>query len=143
MRKFLFLVFIFLLTACTNNVNKHEFVNPVFNQPLRPFSNRDGITYLTPTSIKSMTPLDKNLVGMTGQCDLLENDKDHITLSCDLSWRNHNRIDKNTTTTYIIEGLYHSKCLSIIEKYKMESDSDYVATSYYCVTPPADYSEDN
>ena len=76
---------LFLLSfSYVNNValaeEKVEFVNPVFNQPLRPMSMRSGYVYLTPTSIDFRTPLDKKIKSGLGNCELLENEENHIKM---------------------------------------------------------------
>ncbi len=86
MKKYFVLIFMLLVGACANSVNKKEFVNPVFNQPLRPLSNGDGYVYLTPTSIDMRTPKDKNLVAGKGECELVENTQERITLKCAVKW---------------------------------------------------------
>ena len=57
MMKFILFLLSFLYV---NNValaeEKVEFVNPVFNQPLRPMSMRSGYEYLTPTTVDFRTP---------------------------------------------------------------------------------------
>ena len=75
-----------LVGSCANSVNKTEFVNPIFNQPLRPLSDGNGYTYLTPTSIDMRTPKDKNLVAGKGECELVENTQERITLKCAVKW---------------------------------------------------------
>ena len=82
MKKLLLILGLFLAfginARADDNVNKQKFVNPIFYQPLEPLSRVSTWTYLTPTSIKSMTPLDKNKVAMTGKCELLENQENFI-----------------------------------------------------------------
>ena len=86
MKKYFAFMFMLLIGGCTNSVNKTEFVNPIFNQPLRPLSTSTGYTYLTPTSIDMRTPKDKNLVAIKGECELIENTQEHITLKCKYKW---------------------------------------------------------
>ena len=108
--KKLVLSFGLVLSLCTNawaqddSTNKQEFVNPIFYQPLEPLGRTSTWTYLTPTSIKSMTPLDKNKVAMTGQCELTENKQDHITLLCDIFWHNPEEKGENCTKTGLPSG---------------------------------------
>lgn len=85
-RRFLNLIFVLLLIACTNSVNKTEFVNPIFNQPLQPSDIGAGEIYLTPMSIDMRTPKDKNLVAGKGNCELIENTQNKITLKCVMKW---------------------------------------------------------
>ncbi len=147
----LFLILGLILSISTNAraediVNKKEFVNPIFYQPLRPKSIHSGYTYLTPISIKSMTPLDKNKVDITGQCKLLENRKNFIKLLCNTSWQmqENGRVVTNTSEdiyTYEIRGISFSKCLDIEEIiYEItKRGNEKLSTSHYCVTPPPDY----
>ena len=64
----------------THSAKEQEFVNPIFYQPLRPMSKHSGYVYLTPTFIKFMTPLNKNLISSQGQCELLVNQGNFIKL---------------------------------------------------------------
>ena len=116
-----------------------EFKNPVFNQPLEPLSQTSTWTYLTPTFIKSMTPLDKNKVAMTGKCDLIENEQDHITMLCDIRWHNPEEKGWKTKISYSIKGISFPGCLRIEETDK-PLDEEYPSITSYCITP-ADYIE--
>lgn len=139
MRK-LFLSSICFLTACTLTPKYDtEFKNPVFYQPLEPLSRTSTWTYLTPTSIKSMTPLDKNKVAMTGKCELVENEQDHITLLCDIYWHNPEKKGKRALVSFKLKDLFMPDCLHIEETYKSLNE-EYPSISNYCVTPP-DYVE--
>ena len=129
------------LSLCANaqadeNVNKQEFVNPIFYQPLRPLSSTVGWTYLTPKSIDFRTPLDKNLIDSTGRCELVENEQDHITLLCDITFRNEKWREYYT---YFIKDLFMPNCLRILE-YNYQKLEDFsqneMHASKYCVTPP-------
>ena len=158
-----------LVSACANSVNKTEFVNPIFNQPLRPLSDGNGYTYITPTSIDMRTSKDKNLVAGKGECELIENTQERITLKCKYKWlpqkgvlesaqKNlqssdpiireiaQKTIEIHKTTyeeyyTYKIDKLYFASCLAIEETIyeKIQTRIDINGTSYYCVTPPNDY----
>jgi len=86
MRKYFALMFMLLISGCTNSVNKTEFVNPIFNQPLQPSDIGEGEVYLTPISIDMRTPKDKNLVAGKGKCELIENTQNKITLKCAVKW---------------------------------------------------------
>ena len=118
-----------------DNVNKQEFVNPIFYQPLEPLSRTSTWTYLTPTSVKSMTPLDKNKVAMTGECELVENQQDHITLLCDIFWHNPEGNGGKSIIIYSIKDLFSSDCLRI-EESDRSLNEEYPSISSYCVTPP-------
>jgi hypothetical protein len=139
--KKLVLSFGLVLSLCTNawaqddSTNKQEFVNPIFYQPLEPLGRTSTWTYLTPTSIKSMTPLDKNKVAMTGQCELTENKQDHITLLCDIFWHNPEEKGEKSIITYSIKGLYFQGCLRI-EESDRSLNEEFPSISNYCVTPP-------
>ena len=139
---FLFLGLFLILSLNTNakdsSFNKQEFVNPIFYQPLRPLGRTSTWTYLTPTSIKSMTPLDKNKLAMTGQCELLENKQDHITLLCDINWHNPEKKGWKTKISYSIKDLSFDGCLRI-EEIDKPLDEEYPSISSYCVTPMNDY----
>ncbi|MBO6288775.1 MAG: membrane lipoprotein lipid attachment site-containing protein [Alphaproteobacteria bacterium] len=125
-------------TVQKNNTQEPKFVNPIFYQPLKPLSRVSTWTYLTPTSIKSMTPLDKNKVAMTGECELIENNQDHITLLCDISWHNPEEKGWKTKISYSIKNLSFPGCLRIEETDKSLNE-EYPSISSYCVTPPNDY----
>ena len=146
MRKFVVLLSLFCILTTNaladDNTNKQEFVNPVFYQPLRPLSRTSTWTYLTPTSIKSMTPLDKNKVSMTGKCELLENQKNFIKLLCNTSWQmlENGRMVTNTSEdiyTYEIKEMFSDTCLEV-EKVIYEitkRGNEKLSTSYYCIFP--------
>ena len=85
MKKVLLILLSFLYVskmALAEEIEKTKFVNPVFNQPLRPMSMRTGYVYLTPTSVDFRTPLDKDIIDSKGSCELLENTEDHIKMFC-------------------------------------------------------------
>ena len=140
MQKFALILGLFLSLSANaraeNNLNKQEFVNPIFYQPLEPLSSTVGWTYLTPKTIDFRTPLDKNLVDSTGECELVENKQDHITLLCDVTWRNEK---KKEYYTYVIKGLFMPDCLRILE-YNYRKIEDFseneMHAAKYCVTPP-------
>ena len=146
--KKLFLIFGLVLSLCTNacaqndSINKQEFVNPIFYQPLEPLGHTSTWTYLTPTSIKSMTPLDKNKVAITGKCELLENQENFIKLLCNTSWQmfKKGRIVTNTAEyvyTYKIKGMFSDTCIKV-EKITYETikrGNEKLSTSYYCISP--------
>ena len=116
MKKFVFVLGLCLAFSVNvradDNSGKKEFVNPIFYQPLRPLSSTVGWTYLTPETIDFRTPLDKNIVDSTGQCELVENEQDHITLLCDITWRNEK---KRKYYTYVIKDLFMPNCLRVLE----------------------------
>ena len=125
-----------------DNVNKQEFVNPIFYQPLEPLSRVSTWTYLTPTSIKSMTPLDKNKVAMTGECELLENRENFIKLLCNTSWQmlENRHMVTNTSEdiyTYEIKGMFSDICVKVKKViYKItKRGNEKLSTSYYCISP--------
>ena len=147
MRKFVFILGMVLslcINACAQNdsTNKQEFVNPIFYQPLEPLGRTSTWTYLTPTSIKSMTPLDKNKVAMTGECELLENQENFIKLLCNTSWQmfENGRMVTNTSEdiyTYEIKGMFSDTCIKV-EKITYEitkRGNEKLSTSYYCIPP--------
>ena len=148
MMKFILFLLSFLYV---NNValaeEKVEFVNPVFNQPLRPMSMRSGYEYLTPTSVDFRTPLDKNIKDSQGDCELLENEEDHIKMFCKLTMftydTEHKTYKKWFTSEeyyiYRIKGLYFEGCLEIVEISYKEGQQDDTSEYYYCVTPPDGY----
>lgn len=86
MKKVLLILLSFLYVSnnvvLAEEIEKTKFVNPVFNQPLRPMSMRTGYVYLTPTSVDFRTPLDKDIIDSKGSCELLENAEDHIKMFC-------------------------------------------------------------
>ena len=85
MKKYICIVSMLFVVACAGRVNKTEFINPIFYQPLEPLS-ADGYVYITPTSIDMRTPKDKNLVAGFGTCKLTENTQKQITLRCKYKW---------------------------------------------------------
>ena len=133
--------------AWAEEAKKLEFVNPVFNQPLRPLSMRSGYEYLTPTSVDFRTPLDKNIKDSQGNCELLENEEDHIKMFCKLTMftydTEHKTYKKWFTSEeyyiYRIKGLYFEGCLNIEEISYKEGQQEYASESHFCVTPPAGY----
>ena len=85
MKKVLLILLSFLYVSkvvLAEEIEKTKFVNPVFNQPLRPMSMRTGYVYLTPASVDFRTPLDKDIIDSKGSCELLENTEDHIKMFC-------------------------------------------------------------
>lgn len=149
-----FLILGLVLSLCTNacaqnnTINKQKFVNPIFYQPLEPLGRTSTWTYLTPTSIKSMTPLDKNKVAITGKCELLENQENFIKLLCNTNWQilENGRMVTNTSEdiyTYKIKGMYSDTCKKV-EKitYKItKRGNEKLSTSYYCISPSGSQSE--
>jgi len=152
MRKLLFIIALLFLSTPVmarkdNSTSKEQkFVNPIFYQPLRPLSSTVGWAYLTPTSIDFRTPLDKNIVNATGQCELVENEQDHITFLCtwlNIAWLNE-KVKKYYT--YVIKDLFSPDCLRIWEfTYKNVEDfsQDAQHASKYCVTPLSNISSEN
>ena len=155
MKKFALILGLFLslgANACAkNDVNKQEFVNPIFYQPLRPMSIHSGYVYLSPTSIKFMTPLDKELLDATGLCELVENEKNFIKLSCKVKWQ---KIQGSTMIinsddhsslwycTYEVKGLFFDNCLDVEENiYVIKEGNKKISTSHFCVFPSASPSE--
>ena len=158
MKKYVNLIFVLLLMGCVNSVNKTEFVNPIFNQPLHPLSRNNGYTYLTPTSIDMRTPLDKNLVAGKGECELIENTQERITLKCRYKWIPQKgllesaqkelqssdlitreiaqkTLEIHATTyeeyfTYAVKNLYTDTCLRI-EEYIRNLDEDYTKDDFF------------
>ncbi len=154
MRKLLFIIaLLFLSTPAmarkdNSNSKEQKFVNPIFYQPLRPLSSTVGWAYLTPTSIDFRTPLDKNIVNATGQCELVENEQDHITFLCDITWLNIAWLNEKVKKyyTYVIKDLFSPDCLRIWEfTYKNVEDfsQDAQHASKYCVTPLSNISSEN
>ena len=146
--KKLFLILGLFLSLCTNacaqndSINKQEFVNPIFYQPLEPRSIHSGYVYLTPTCIKFMTPLDKNLINGQGYCKLLENRENFIKLLCNTSWQMLESGSMITNTseniyTYEIKGIAFGNCLDIEEIIyeTTKKGNEKSSTSHYCVTP--------
>ena len=143
---------LFLLSfSYVNNValaeEKVKFVNPVFNQPLRPMSMRSGYEYLTPTTVDFRTPLDKNLKNAEGNCELLENEEDHIKMFCKLTWLLYDTKYKTYKEDFTVEeyyvykikGLYFEGCLEIVEISYKEGQQDDTSEYHYCVTPQDGY----
>ena len=164
MKKYICMIFSLWLAACANRVNKTEFVNPIFYQPLRPLSMADGYVYLTPTSIDMRTPKDKNLVAGKGECELTENTQAKITLKCKYQWipkegeleflknllnspnASYRSIAKTSlegyaTTyesyfTYTVKNLFLEDCLGIQEEIIRTGKDQLRSQGNYCVTPP-------
>ncbi len=158
MKKYLDFMFLLVLSACANSVNKTEFVNPIFNQPLRPLSMSSGYIYLTPTSIDMRTPKDKNLIAGKGECELIENTQERITLKCKYKWIPQKgllesaqkelqssdpitreiaqkTLEIHETTyeeyyTYAVKDLYTNTCLRI-EEYIRKLDEDYTKDDFF------------
>ena len=150
MKKFILILavlFVWGNGAWADEAKKLEFVNPVFNQPLRPMSMRSGYEYLTPTSVDFRTPLDKNIKDSQGDCELLENEEDHIKMFCKLTMftydTEHKTYKKWFTSEeyyiYRIKGLYFEGCLEIVEISYKEGQQDDTSEYHYCVTPPDGY----
>ena len=150
MKKFILILavlFVWGNGAWADEAKKLEFVNPVFNQPLRPMSMRSGYEYLTPTTVDFRTPLDKNLKNAEGNCELLENEEDHIKMFCKLTWLLYDtkyktyKEDFNVEEYYVykIKGLYFEGCLEIVEISYKEGQQDDTSEYHYCVTPPDGY----
>ena len=143
MKKFLILCLLIISVACSTKTYDIEFKNPIFYQPLRPLSNSNGYVYLTPTFVDFKTPLDKNKTDVSGSCDLIENEQDHITQKCVVTiWG-----QKYTRYyTYVIKDMFLPTCFRILQymyknpqsfpKYEMEANK-------YCVTPPDQQLESN
>ena len=132
MKKFILILavmFVWKNSAGADEAKKLEFVNPVFNQPLKPMANNSGYVYLTPTSIDFRTPLDKNILDSKGECDLLENTKDHIKMFCKVT-----RMRDEKELKYAQNILKHSTDEISIRNAKltMEMNSgNYTVESYY------------
>ena len=143
MKKFTVILNLFLilsLTACTtSSLNKLEFANPIFNQPLRPLSSQTGYAYLTPTSVDFRSPRNKDRVVSTGKCELVENEQDHITLLCDVYIVPFDERVKRYYT-YTIKRVFFSGCLLIEKTLRNYGSTKTSATGNYCVTPPPNYS---
>ena len=150
MKKFILILvvmFVFGNSAWAEEAKKIEFVNPVFNQPLRPMSMRSGYEYLTPTSVDFRTPLDKNIKDSQGNCELLENEEDHIKMFCKLTMftydTEHKTYKKWFTSEeyyiYRIKGMYFEGCLNIEEISYKEGQQEYASESHFCVNPPDGY----
>ena len=150
MKKFILILavlFVWGKGAWADEAKKLEFVNPVFNQPLRPMSMRSGYEYLTPTTVDFRTPLDKNLKNAEGNCELLENEEDHIKMFCKLTWLLYDTKYKTYKEDFTVEeyyvykikGLYFEGCLEIVEISYKEGQQDDTSEYHYCVTPPDGY----
>ena len=150
MKKFILILavmFVWTNSAGADEAKKLEFVNPVFNQPLRPMSMRSGYEYLTPTTVDFRTPLDKNLKNAEGNCELLENEEDHIKMFCKLTWLLYDTKYKTYKEDFTVEeyyvykikGLYFEGCLEIVEISYKEGQQDDTSEYHYCVTPPDGY----
>ena len=150
MKKFILILavlFVWGNGAWADEAKKLEFVNPVFNQPLRPMSMRSGYEYLTPTTVDFRTPLDKNLKNAEGNCELLENEEDHIKMFCKLTWLLYDtkyktyKEDFTSEEYYIyrIKGLSHEECLDIEALNYDEGQQEYNSELHFCVTPPDGY----
>ena len=150
MKKFILILavlFVWGNGAWADEAKKLEFVNPVFNQPLRPMSMRSGYEYLTPTTVDFRTPLDKNLKNAEGNCELLENEEDHIKMFCKLTWLLYDTKYKTYKEDFTVEeyyvykikGLYFEGCLEIVEISYKEGQQDDTSEYHYCVTPPDGY----
>lgn len=150
MKKFILILavlFVWGNGALADEAKKLEFVNPVFNQPLRPMSMRSGYEYLTPTSVDFRTPLDKNIKNAEGNCELLENEEDHIKMFCKLTWLLYDTKYKTYKEDFTVEeyyvykikGLYFEGCLEIVEISYKEGQQDDTSEYHYCVTPPDGY----
>ena len=150
MKKFILILavlFVWGNGAWADEAKKLEFVNPVFNQPLRPMSMRSGYEYLTPTSVDFRTPLDKNIKNAEGNCELLENEEDHIKMFCKLTWLLYDTKYKTYKEDFTVEeyyvykikGLYFEGCLEIVEISYKEGQQDDTSEYHYCVTPPDGY----
>jgi len=63
-------------------INKQEFVNPIFNQPLHGYSKGIGNIYLSPNQIEFRTPLDENLIDERMDCTMLENTYSYLKFKC-------------------------------------------------------------
>ena len=147
MQKFALILGLFLSLSANaraeNNLNKQEFVNPIFYQPLEPRSIHSGYVYITPTFIKFMTPLNKNLIGSQGQCELLENQENFIKLLCNTRWQmlENGHMVTNTSKdiyTYEIKGIAFGDCLDIEEIiYEItKKGNEKFPTSHYRATLP-------
>ena len=150
MKKFILILavlFVWGNGAWADEAKKLEFVNPVFNQPLRPMSMRSGYEYLTPTTVDFRTPLDKNLKNAEGNCELLENEEDHIKMFCKLTWLLYDTKYKTYKEDFTVEeyyvykikGMYFEGCLEIVEISYKEGQQDDTSEYHYCVTPPDGY----
>ena len=141
MKKVLLILLSFLYVskvALAEEIEKTKFVNPVFNQPLRPMSMRSGYVYLTPTSVDFRTPLDKDVIDSKGSCELLENTEDHIKMFCKVRYPKDESRLKYAQNILKNSSDEISKCLDIEEISYKKGQQEYASKSYYCVTPPKD-----
>jgi hypothetical protein len=128
--------------------DKTKFKNPVFNQPLEPFSNQRGYVYLTPTSIDIREIEDKNTSHYKGECDLIKNEQDRIDLDCHgkrLDWMQRLYEDR-IYVTYVIKDVFLSRCLEILEyEYEFSSDApkQIISVTHYCVPLPPDMASES
>ncbi len=134
MKKYCILFILFVLTACHSN---KEFKNPIFNQELEPLGKTVGYTYLTPTSIDFRNILDKNKIDSQGECDLIENKEDRITLKCMFDEWGGKKEKYTLYLTYIIGEKFSDNCLRIIEYSYNNPDSRFKSHATYCTTPPS------
>ncbi len=155
MKKLFLILGILLLSAdalAGNNIDNQKFVNPIFYQPLEPLSKHTGYVYLTPTSTKFMTPLNKELVDATGQCELIENEENFVKLSCKVKWRkikgstmvvNSDNYFSLWLCTYEIKGMFSDTCLKVERViYEVTKEgNEKLSTSYYCISPSVSPSE--
>ena len=140
-------VFILFLSACSFvQTYDTEFKNPVFYQPLRPLSKTVGYAYLTPTYIDFRGVLDKNVSIYTGNCDLIENKQDRITLKCKGKWNDGTKF--NSYFTYVIKEipLFIPSCLRILE-FSYDKPENFpksdAHSAKYCVTPPKEMTSES
>ena len=145
--KKIFLTVVLSLTACSFvQTYDTEFKNPVFYQPLRPLSKTVGYAYLTPTYIDFRGVLDKNVSIYTGNCDLIENKQDRITLKCKGKWDDGS--DFNSYFTYVIKEipLFIPSCLRILE-FSYDKPENFpkseAHSAKYCVTPPKEMTSES
>jgi hypothetical protein len=139
------LVLSLFLTACVFGANdktendKVEFKNPIFNQPLRPYSRMTNYVYLTPTSIDFREHENENSSYRKGKCDLVENKQSRITLKCNTQWEGGYK--DNFYLTFVITNEIFAGCL-YVRAYDYDRPEDFPQSSnailYYCVTPPKD-----
>lgn len=125
----------------STKIGEQKFVNPIFYQPLRPLGRTSTLTYITPTSIEGRTPLDDNLVALTGKCKLLENKQNFVKLICDIKLNALEKWDfpifyKDKIYTYKLKELLSKTCLIVEKKDYNLNEDDAVAITHYCVTPP-------
>ena len=141
------LLFLFLLLSSFTAKAQEQFVNPIFYQPLRPLSRTTGWAYLQPTFVKFSTPLDKNLIEESGECQLLENQRNFIKLFCHIKWPKDGKTSMKVFSgnysvdcyyTYTIKGLFFDTCLDIEENiYEIQgTHTSRISSAHYCVTPP-------